>query len=176
MSLLTLGIPAIFVSIGVPPPNAGRDFTNRVLRFALPAGFALAIAAILLQFLVEGVLSRSVEEARTLVSITIVFTGIAFVVEVVGFDEASWRSPIRPVATLGLAAALAGALFVFVNTGWIREFFVFTEVDAFGWIVTIAATIAALAGQFALTRYWRQILAVLTAQPRASERPRGRAT
>ena len=175
MSLLTLGIPAIFVSISVPPPNAGRDFTNRVLRFALPAGLALAIAAILVQFLVEGLLSRSVEEARTLVSITIVFTGIAFVVEVVGFDEASWRRPIRPVATLGLAAALVGVLFLFVNVGWLREFFAFTEVDAFGWIVTAVATAAALAGQYALTHYWRDILAVLTAQPRASELPRGRA-
>jgi len=174
MSLLTLGIPAIFISIGVPPPNAGRDFANRVLRFALPAGFALAISAILVQFLVEGLLSRSVEEARTLVSITIVFTGIAFVVEVVGFDEASWRRPIRPVATLGLAAVLAGTLFLFVNVGWLREFFAFTGVDAFGWVVTVVATITALAVQYALTHYWRNILAVLTAQPRANELPRGR--
>ena len=174
MSLLTLGIPAVFVSIGVPPPNAGRDFTNRVLRFALPAGLALAISAILVQFLVEGLLGRSIEEARTLVAITIIFTGIAFVVEVVGFDEASWRHPVRPVATLGLAGALAGALFLFVNVGWLRDFFVFTDLDAFGWILTIVATIAALAGQYALTHYWRDILAVLTAQPRAGELPRGR--
>ncbi len=175
MSLLTLGIPAVFVSISVPPPNAGRDFTNRVLRFALPAGLALAISAILVQFLVEGLLSRDIEEARTLVSITIVFTGIAYVVEVVGFDEASWRHPVRPVATLGLAAALVGTLFVFVNVAWLREFFAFTEVDTFGWIVTVVATAAALAGQYALTHYWRDILRVLTAQPRASELPRGRA-
>jgi len=175
MSLLTLGVPAVFISIGVPPPNAGRDFSNRVLRFALPAGLALAISAILVQFLVEGILSRDIEEARTLVSITIVFTGIAYVVEVVGLDEASWRHPIRPVATFGLAGALVGTLFLFVNVGWLREFFVFTDVDAFGWTVTVVATAAALAGQYALTHYWRDILRVLTAQPRADELPRGRA-
>ena len=110
-----------------------------------------------------------------LVSITIVLTGIVFVVEVVGFDEASWRRPIRPVATLGLAAALVGVLFLFVNVGWLAEFFAFTEVDAFGWIVVSVATAGALAGQYALTHYWRDILAVLTAQPRADELPRGRA-
>ena len=96
-------------------------------------------------------------------------------VEVVGLDEASWRRPVRPVATLGLGAALVGVLFLFVNVGWLREFFAFSEVDAFGWIVTVVATAVALAGQYALTHYWRDILAVLSAQPKASELPRGRA-
>ncbi len=36
-ALLTLGIPAIFISISVPPPDAGKDFSRNVLRWALPA-------------------------------------------------------------------------------------------------------------------------------------------
>jgi len=175
MSLLTLGIPAVFVSISVPPPNAGRDFTNRVLRFALPAGFALAISAIILQFAVEGILDRPIEEARTLVSLTIVMTGLAFVVEVVGFDDAHWRRPVRPVLTLGLAGALLGLLVLFVEVGWLREFFVFKKVSALDWIVAATATVVALVGQYILSHYWREILAVLTAQPRPNEQPRGRA-
>jgi cation-transporting ATPase E len=174
MSLLTLGIPAVFVSISVPPPGSGRDFTNKVLGFALPAGFALAISAILVQLLVEGILSRSVEEARTLVSITIVLTGIAYVVEVIGLDRASWRHPLRPGLTFMLAAALVGLLFVFVNIGWVSDFFAFSHVGAFGWTVTITATAAALAGQYLLTRHWRDILRVLTAEPSADQLPRGR--
>ena len=34
-ALLTLGIPAVFISISIPPPGAGRDFMRNVLQFLL---------------------------------------------------------------------------------------------------------------------------------------------
>jgi len=174
MSLLTLGVPALFVSIGVPPPHAGRDFTNRVLRFALPAGFALAVAAILVQFGSEGLLGRPIEEARTLVSVTIVLTGLAFVVEVVGFEEASWRDITRPILTFALAGTLFGVMVLSLQVEFLREFFVFTEVSWIGWATIVVASGVALAARWAVSRYWRQVVAVLTAKPGPAERPRGR--
>ena len=111
-ALLTLGIPAIFISISVPPPNAGRDFTRNVLSWALPASVALAVSAILVHLFTEGLLNRTIAEARTLVSLTMGITGLFFMVEVLGFHGASWRSLTRPVMTTLLGALLvAGFLF-----------------------------------------------------------------
>jgi cation-transporting ATPase E len=174
MSLLTLGIPALFISIGVPPRDAGRDFTRAVLRFALPAGVALAASAIVVQFLVEGLLGRDIEEARTLVSVTIVVVGVAYVVEVLGLEGSDWRSPLRPLLTIGLAAAMLGALLLVVNVGWLRDFFAFTEVPAASWIVVLVASVAALVGQYMLSRHWQKLLDLLTAKPPEHQRPRGR--
>ena len=174
MSLLTLGIPAIFISIGVPPRGAGADFTRSVLRFALPAGFALAAAAMLVQFAVEGVLGREVQEARTLVLLTIVVTGLAFVIEVLGLEGARWRNPTRPLGTVLLTAVLLGLLLVVMRTGWLRDFFELTEVGGDGWAIVGGAVGAALAAQYAFTRYWQQILDWLSGRPSADEQPRGR--
>src|SRR5690606_20779911 len=109
-SLFSLGIPAIFISISVPPPNAGRDFSRNVLRWAIPAAIALAISAMVVHFAVQGVLGRGIDEARTLVSLVIGITAIVFVVEILGFEGASWKDPTRPVLTSLLGAALIGCL------------------------------------------------------------------
>jgi len=174
-ALLTLGIPAIFISISIPPPDAGRDFTRNVLRFALPAAAALAASAAIVHLLVEGLLGRSTEEARTLVSLTIGVVGVLYVLEVLGFEGASWRSLTRPVMTTLLAAALIGVLVLTVFVEPLRTFFDFTEVQLGDWILVAVASAAAIAGQFTLSRYWQQILDLLTAAPRKNEALRGRA-
>ena len=173
-SFLTLGIPAVFISIGVPPRLPDLDFTGSVLRFALPAGFALAISTIGLQFLVEGLFDRPIEEARTLVSMTIVIAGVAYVMEVLGLEGVRWQNPTRPLLSLALAALLIGILVFTIRTEWLRDFFEFTEVSALGWSVVVIAVAVALAGQFVFTRYWHEILDFVIANPRAEDLPRGR--
>jgi magnesium-transporting ATPase (P-type) len=174
VSGLTLGIPAIFIAIGVPPRRVRSNFAPDVLRFALPAGLALAIVAMLAQFATEGLLGRPIEEARTLVSLTIVVTGLAFVVEILGFEAADWRRPWRPLLTLGLAGALLGVLVVTMAVGPLRTFFAFTSVSTGEWVVVLVASTAALGGQYVLSRYWRQIIEFLVAAPSADEVARGR--
>src|SRR5688572_13186938 len=174
-ALLTLGIPAIFISISVPPLDAGRDFTRNVLRWALPASLALAAAAIAVHLFSEGLLNHSIEEARTLVSLTMGITGLFFMVEVLGFEGASFRSLTRPVLTTLLGALLVAGLLLTVYTESLREFFDFTSVETTDWIIVLTAVGAALAGQWALSRYWQQFLDILTAAPRKNERLRGRA-
>ncbi|MFN8583784.1 MAG: HAD-IC family P-type ATPase [Dehalococcoidia bacterium] len=175
MSALTLGIPAVFVAIGTPPKAPTRGFARDVLRFALPAGVALAVSAILLQFATEGLLARTIEEARTLVSITIVVVGVAFVVEVLGFEGVNWQRPWRPILSIGLAAILLAALAVIVSQESLREFFAFTPVSRVGWAGVGVASAAALAAQYLLSRHWQRGLDILTAKPRARDRSRGKA-
>ncbi|PFG73487.1 HAD-IC family P-type ATPase [Tepidiforma thermophila] len=174
-ALLTLGIPAVFISISVPPPDAGRDFTRNVLRWALPASVALAVAAILVHLLTEGLLRRDIAEARTLVSLTMGITGLFFMVEVLGFQGASWRSLTRPVLTSVLGILLVAGFLVTIYTPRLRAFFDFTEVHTGDWVIVLTAVAGALLGQYLLSRYWQQVLDFLTAKPGKEERLRGRA-
>jgi cation-transporting ATPase E len=173
-ALLTLGIPAVFISISIPPPGSGRDFTRSVLRFALPASLALASAAIIVPLLTEGVLGRTIEEARTLVSLTIGITGLFFMVQVLGFEGASFRSLTRPVMTSVLGALLVGGFLLTLYVPWLRSFFDFTEMHADDWAIVLPAVAGALAGQYLISHYWQTIVDFLSARPVAPETMRGR--
>ncbi len=174
-ALLTLGIPAIFISISIPPPDAGRDFTRNVLKWALPASLALAAAAIIVHLLTEGLLNRSIAEARTLVSLTMGITGLFFMVEVLGFQGASWRSLTRPVMTTLLGALLVAGFLATIYTPSLRSFFDFTEVKTGDWVIVLSAVAGALIAQYLLSRYWQVFLDLLTAKPKSTEALRGRA-
>ncbi|MEO6044806.1 MAG: HAD-IC family P-type ATPase, partial [Tepidiformaceae bacterium] len=174
-ALITLGIPAVFISISIPPPDAGRDFTRNVLRWALPASLALAVAAIGVHLLTAGLLNRNIEEARTLVSLTMGITGLFFMVEVLGFEGASWRSLTRPVLTTLLGALLVASFLATIYSPALRRFFDFTEVHTGDWVIVISAVTAALVGQWLLSRYWERFLNVLIAKPGEKDKLRGRA-
>lgn len=174
-SLLTLGIPAIFIALSVPPPHAGRNFTHNVLRWALPASIALAASAIIVHLLMQGVFERPIAEARTLVSLTLGVTGVCFVVEVLGFEGASWRNVTRPLLTSLLGLSLLGCFVAAVYFAPLRRFFDFTVVSYGDWTIVGVAVVAALSGQFLLGRYWLRLLDFVVARPAPSEELRGRA-
>ncbi|GAB4328040.1 MAG: HAD-IC family P-type ATPase [Dehalococcoidia bacterium] len=171
---IALGIPAVFISISIPPPNAGRDYLRNVLRFALPAAIALAFSAMTVQFLVEGLFGRDIEEARTLSALVLGLTGIAFMVEVLGFEGASWRSLTRPVMTTLLGLLLAAGLIATVYTGPLRHFFEFVSIIWWHWIIVAAGVAAALFGQWYLSRNWQRVIGLLLAAPSEADRLRGR--
>jgi hypothetical protein len=108
------------------------------------------------------------------VSLTLTVVGLAFFVEVVGFEDATIRVPWRPLVTALAALLLLGVLVASVETRMTREFFAFSEVSTIGWVSVGIASVAALTGQYLLTRHWRGLLRVLTAEPPPSQRPRGR--
>src|SRR5262249_7472196 len=147
-STLTLGIPALFIAVGVPPRTSTSQFATDILRFALPAGFALAASTIVLQFLAEGLIGRSIEEVRTLVSLTIIIVGVAFVVEVLGLEGIDRRRPMRLILTIALAALLLAGLLTIMVVPALRDFFAFTPVSAIGWASVLSASAVALAAQY----------------------------
>lgn len=173
-STLSLGIPALVVAVSAPPPSAPREVLSRVTRFALPAGVALGLTAMTMQFVVEGLLDRSVEEARTLVSMTLTVVGLAYFVQVVGLEHATWRVPWRPLATALAALVLLAVLVAVLRTTTTREFFAFAKVSWVGWLSVGVASVIALVGQYLLSRHWRALLAVLTGQGLSAEVQRGR--
>ncbi len=177
-ALLSLGIPAVFIAISTPPPESGRDFTRSVLRFALPASVALAVAAVSVHLFTQGLLDRPIEEARTLVSLTVGLTGLAFMVEVVGFEGASFRGLrgfTRPVLTILLGALLVVLFLMTLYTSWLRLFFDFTEVGVDQWAIVAPAVAGALIGQYLISQRWTELVDFLLARPGPDDIARGRA-
>ncbi|MFL2635848.1 MAG: HAD-IC family P-type ATPase [Tepidiformaceae bacterium] len=173
-ALLALGIPAVIISVTIPPSNAGRDYLNNILKFALPAAVALAISAMVLQFVTDGILKLDVEQTRTLISLVIGFTSIGFMIEVVGFEGASWRNLQRPILTILFGAIMAAILVTTIFADWLRNFFDFRSLSAIEWLTVSLTVIAALTLQYIVSKNWPRIIRFLIAQPPDSEKVRGR--
>ena len=174
-ALFTLGIPAVFITLTKPPSEAGRDFTSNILRFAIPASLALAAATISVHLLTQGFLDRSIEEARTLVSLTIGIVGIYYMVEVIGFTGVSGRAWFRSTATAIFGTVLLGLFILVIYTPVVRDFFDFAAVGVAEWAIVIPAVISAMIGQYVISRYWREIVRWIVRPESEYEVSRGRA-
>ena len=174
-ALFTLGIPAVFITLTRPPRSAGRDFLSSTMRFAIPASLALAVSAVAVHLLTEGILGRPVEDARTLVSTTIGIVGLAYMVEVIGYQGATRDSLMRPALVTFFGAALLGVFVLTLYTPPLREFFDFSPLSAAEWAIVVVAAAAAVAGKWVLSTYSVQIIRRLTGQAYEEAASRGRA-
>lgn len=174
-ALFTLGVPAVFITLTRPPRSAGRDFLSSTMRFAIPASLALAVSAVAVHLLTEGILGRPVEDARTLVSTTIGIVGLAYMVEVIGYQGATRDHLMRPALVTFFGVALLGVFILTLYTPPLRNFFDFSPLSGAEWAIVIFAVAAALAGKWVLSTYAAQIMRRLTGQAYEELASRGRA-
>ena len=174
-ALFTLGVPAVFITLTRPPRSAGRDFLSSTMRFAIPASLALAVSAVAVHLLTEGILGRPVEDARTLVSTTIGIVGLAYMVEVIGYQGATRENLMRPALVTFFGVALLGVFILTLYTPPLRNFFDFSPLSAAEWAIVAVAVAAALAGKWVLSTYAAQIMRRLTGQAYEEAAARGRA-
>ena len=174
-ALFTLGVPAVFITLTRPPRSAGRDFLSSTMRFAIPASLALAVSAVAVHLLTEGILGRPVEDARTLVSTTIGIVGLAYMVEVIGYQGATRENLMRPALVTFFGVALLGIFILTLYTPPLRNFFDFSPLSAAEWAIVAFAVAAALAGKWVLSTYAAQIMRRLTGQAYEEAAARGRA-
>ncbi len=174
-ALFTLGVPAVFITLTRPPRAAGHDFLSSTMRFAIPASLALAVAAVAVHLLTEGILGRPVEDARTLVSTTIGIVGLAYMVEVIGYQGATRDSLMRPALVTFFGLALLGVFILTLYTPPLRSFFDFSPLSAGEWAIIVAAVAVAMAGKWALSTYSARIIRRLTGQRYEELASRGRA-
>ena len=174
-ALFTLGVPAVFITLTRPPRSAGRDFLSSTMRFAIPASLALAVSAVGVHLLTEGILGRPVEDARTLVSTTIGIVGLAYMVEVIGYQGATRDNLMRPALVSFFGVALLGVFILTLYTPPLREFFDFSPLSAAEWAIVAFAVAAAMAGKWVLSTYAVQIIRRLTGQAYEEAASRGRA-
>ncbi len=174
-ALFTLGVPAVFITLTRPPRAAGHDFLSSTMRFAIPASLALAVAAVAVHLLTEGILGRPVEDARTLVSTTIGIVGLAYMVEVIGYQGATRDNLMRPALVTFFGVALLGAFILTLYTPPLRNFFDFSPLSGGEWAIIAFAVAFAMAGKWALSTYAAQIMRRLTGQKYEELASRGRA-
>ena len=174
-ALFTLGVPAVFITLTKPPRAAGHDFLSSTMRFAIPASIALAGSAVCVHLLTEGILGRPVEDARTLVSTTIGIVGLAYMVEVIGFQGATRDNLMRPALVTFFGAALLGIFILTLYTPALRSFFDFGPLSAAEWAIVLTACTAAVVGKWLLTKFSTQIIRWLTGQAEEEAASRGRA-
>ena len=174
-ALFTLGVPAVFITLTRPPRAAGHDFLSSTMRFAIPASLALAASAVAVHLLTEGILGRPVEDARTLVSTTIGIVGLAYMVEVIGYQGATRENLMRPALVTFFGAALLGVFVLTLYTPALRSFFDFSPLSAAEWAIVITAAVAAMTGKWVLSTYSARIIRRLTGQAYEEAAARGRA-
>lgn len=174
-ALFTLGIPTIFISLTTPPPTAGRDFTNSVLRFAVPASLALAAAAVTVHLLTEGFLDRPLKDSQTLVALVIGIVGLFYMVQVIGFEGVTRdRIGVRPVLTTIFGALLLVLFILVLYAPPLRRFFDFTAPGVDEWAIVLPAVVAAMVGQYVISHRWREIVQWVMRDPGGGEVQRGR--
>ena len=174
-ALFTLGVPAVFITLTKPPRAAGHDFLSSTMRFAIPASLALAVSAVAVHLLTEGILGRPVEDARTLVSTTIGIVGLAYMVEVIGYQGATRENLMRPALVTFFGIALLGVFILTLYTPPLRNFFDFSPLSAAEWAIIAVAVAFAMTGKWALSTYAAQIMRRLTGQKYEELASRGRA-
>ncbi len=174
-ALFTLGVPAVFITLTKPPRAAGHDFLSSTMRFAIPASLALAVSAVAVHLLTEGILGRPVEDARTLVSTTIGIVGLAYMVEVIGYQGATRDNLMRPALVTFFGIALLGVFILTLYTPPLRNFFDFSPLSAAEWAIIAVAVAFAMTGKWALSTYAAQIMRRLTGQKYEELASRGRA-
>ena len=97
-----------------------------------------------------------------------------YVLQILGFEGATWRRPLRPILTVVLIGLLVSALLATLYVETLRDFFEFVEPDVADWILILCAVSGAIVGQYVISRYWQQIIDFFAAKPGTTEASRGR--
>jgi cation-transporting ATPase E len=77
LSLVTVGIPTLVIALWVPPIRSPRSVVSKVLRYAAPAGAAIALLSIPIMMWAFG--SEDAETGRSIITTLTVYSGIALI-------------------------------------------------------------------------------------------------
>ena len=174
-ALLTLGIPAAFIALTTPPKGSGRDFIAESLRFAIPAAITLAIAAVGVYLLTEGLGRSQEEDGRTLVSATVAIVALIYTVQVIGYAGASREAPLRPILVTFFGALLIGVFVLLLYTPALRDRFQFVAMTADQWASVIIASALAIGGKWLLSRDAGRLMGWMSGRAEEDAASRGRA-
>jgi len=141
ISWLTIGIPAFFLALG---PNNRRyipGFLKRVLRFAIPVGIVIAIAAMYTYKSTLGI-GVPMETASSAAVISVVTIGL-WVLACLGRPFKAWK--------VALITAMGVIFYLAISWPWLANILEFSSV----WPYNIKGFLVGVAGAFAVELVWR---------------------
>ena len=110
----SIGVPGVFLALAPSVELVKPGFLGRVLRFSIPAGVAAGAVALVAFGLAQGPADLTLDQARTVVTITLLALGLVILATV--------SRPFRPWKFLLVAAMAASYVFVIV-VPFTRDYF-----------------------------------------------------
>jgi cation-transporting ATPase E len=151
IAALTVGTPGFFLALAPTAQRARRGFVARILRFAMPAGVAMAVATFFAYWLALDEPGTSLDAARTTAAITLLLGGL-WLVLVIARPLTAWKR--------GLVAAMFGAFLVVLATPPLRTLFGIVLPTPLVWLAALGIATLLVA---ALELGWRGVDRVVRA-------------
>lgn len=142
VSSITIGGPALVLSFAPNKQRYRPGFVARVLRFAVPAGLVMALAALAAGSLSHVQPTVSLAESRTMATVVLAILGL-WVLGRLSRPFNWWKATLVAIMALGLVLVIA------IPYG--REFF---ALDIPSWTIVIETVAISAAGVFLLEIVW----------------------
>ncbi len=133
----SIGVPGFFLALASSVELVKAGFLARVLRFSLPAGIAAGTAALVAYELARGPGNLTLEQARSLTTVTLLALGLVVLATV--------SRPLVPWKVL-LVGAMAGGYVLIIAIPFTRNYFEIVVFAKAAWAYAVGAVI--IAGTF----------------------------
>jgi len=143
VSGLTIGAPAFVLSFAPNKQRYRPGFVKRVMRFTIPAGVVVALAAFSAAALSHVYPWINLPESRTTATLVLCIMGL-WILGVLCKPWTWWKE--------GLVATMAVGLVIILSVPWLRDFF---ALDLPQWTIIIQTAVISAAGIVLLELAWR---------------------
>ncbi|MEV7378144.1 HAD-IC family P-type ATPase [Streptomyces lydicus] len=137
LSTLTIGVPAFFLALAPNTERARPHFVRRVMRYAIPSGLIVGVAAFATYLLARAYYSGpGALSAETSAATLTLFLAALWVLMIIARPYTWWR--------VVLVGAMAAAFLVVLVTPWLQHFFALRLVGTtMPWVAVAVAAVAA---------------------------------
>ncbi|MFI9354585.1 HAD-IC family P-type ATPase [Streptomyces lydicus] len=137
LSTLTIGVPAFFLALAPNTERARPHFVRRVMRYAIPSGLIIGVAAFATYLLARAYYSGpGALSAETSAATLTLFLAALWVLAIIARPYTWWR--------VTLVAAMGAAFLVVLVTPWLQHFFALRLVGTtMPWAAVAVAAVAA---------------------------------
>ena len=130
----SIGLPGLILALAPEVDRVRAGFLSRVLQFSLPAGITAGIAAFSAYEFARRTTEITLDEARTLATVTLLIIGLAVLV-VASRPLRAWK--------LALVGAMAGGYALVFAIPFLREFFELETLSGEFWLIAAVASLTA---------------------------------
>ncbi|MFI7093495.1 HAD-IC family P-type ATPase [Streptomyces lydicus] len=137
LSTLTIGVPAFFLALAPNTERARPHFVRRVMRYAIPSGLIVGVAAFATYLLARAYYSGpGALSAQTSAATLTLFLAALWVLVIIARPYTWWR--------VVLVGAMAAAFLAVLVTPWLQHFFALRLVGTtMPWVAVAVAVVAA---------------------------------